>query len=136
MHVKSAREVPEYEIHPNHPRELDFTNSIEITKTSIQSTYIIASWGGTQVAVNIFLEGTAEEHKAGTFSLHEYLKRKCALKPAKLKQSSINTVMIRQAGDLKFDRLIPTVLTLLELGARWLRLSIRGENLLWFLAYG
>lgn len=29
MHVENAREVPEYEIDPN---ELDFTNSVEITK--------------------------------------------------------------------------------------------------------
>lgn len=29
MHVKHAREVPEYEIDPH---ELDFTNSVEITK--------------------------------------------------------------------------------------------------------
>ncbi|KAL3643565.1 hypothetical protein CASFOL_014380 [Castilleja foliolosa] len=114
MHVNNAREVPEYEIDP---RELDFTNSIEITK----GTYRIASWGGTQVAVKIFWEGTAEEHKVRAFrdelsllqkirhpnvvqflgavtqsspmmivteylpkgDLHEYLKRKGALKPAK-----------------------------------------------------
>lgn len=29
MHVKSSREVPEYEIHP---KELDFTDSVDITK--------------------------------------------------------------------------------------------------------
>lgn len=29
MHVENAREVPEYEIDP---RELDFSNSVEITK--------------------------------------------------------------------------------------------------------
>jgi hypothetical protein len=29
MHVNHAREVPEYEINP---KELDFTNSVEITK--------------------------------------------------------------------------------------------------------
>ena len=29
MHVKYAREVPEYEIDP---KELDFSNSVEITK--------------------------------------------------------------------------------------------------------
>lgn len=29
MHVKNAREVPEYEIDP---KELDFTNSVELTK--------------------------------------------------------------------------------------------------------
>ncbi|KAK6124161.1 hypothetical protein DH2020_042070 [Rehmannia glutinosa] len=113
MHVRNVREVPEYEIDP---RELDFTNSIEITK----GTYRIASWGGTQVAVKIFWEGTADEDKVRAFrdelsllqkirhpnvvqflgavtqsspmmivteylpkgDLHEYLKRKGALKPA------------------------------------------------------
>ncbi|KAL8507933.1 hypothetical protein ACS0TY_018474 [Phlomoides rotata] len=44
MHVKNAREVPEYEIDP---RELDFTNSVDITK----GTFCIASWRGIQVAV-------------------------------------------------------------------------------------
>ncbi|GER24542.1 protein kinase [Striga asiatica] len=114
MRVQNAREVPEYEIDP---RELDFTNSIAITK----GTYRIASWGGTQVAVKIFWEGTADVYKVRAFrnelsllqkirhpnvvqflgavtqsspmmivteylpkgDLHEYLKRKGALKPAK-----------------------------------------------------
>ena len=31
MHVQNAREVPEYEIDP---KELDFSNSVEITKVS------------------------------------------------------------------------------------------------------
>ncbi|XP_042520186.1 integrin-linked protein kinase 1-like isoform X2 [Macadamia integrifolia] len=44
MHVKNAREVPEYEIDP---KELDFTNSVNITK----GTFCIASWRGIQVAV-------------------------------------------------------------------------------------
>ncbi|KAL0362495.1 UNVERIFIED_CONTAM: Integrin-linked protein kinase [Sesamum calycinum] len=44
MHVQNAREVPEYEIDP---RELDFTNSVGITK----GTFCIASWRGIQVAV-------------------------------------------------------------------------------------
>ncbi|KAI5331854.1 hypothetical protein L3X38_021980 [Prunus dulcis] len=44
MHVRYAREVPEYEIDP---KELDFTDSVEITK----GTYRIASWRGIQVAV-------------------------------------------------------------------------------------
>ncbi|KAJ4703731.1 putative Protein kinase [Melia azedarach] len=44
MHVNHAREVPEYEIDPH---ELDFTNSVEITK----GTFILASWRGIQVAV-------------------------------------------------------------------------------------
>lgn len=114
MHVRNAREVPEYEIDPG---ELDFTNSIEITK----GTYRMASWGGTQVAVKIFWEGSADDDKVRAFrdelsllqkirhpnvvqflgavtqsspmmivteylpkgDLHEYLKRKGSLKPAK-----------------------------------------------------
>ncbi|KAL5096966.1 hypothetical protein RYX36_001293 [Vicia faba] len=44
MHVNHAREVPEYEIDP---KELDFTNSKEITK----GTFCIALWRGTEVAV-------------------------------------------------------------------------------------
>ncbi|XP_068665596.1 serine/threonine-protein kinase 12-like [Aristolochia californica] len=44
MHVQNAREVPEYEIGP---KELDFTNSVDITK----GTFRIALWRGTQVAV-------------------------------------------------------------------------------------
>ncbi|KAL5096967.1 hypothetical protein RYX36_001294 [Vicia faba] len=44
MHVHHAREVPEYEIDP---KELDFTNSVEITK----GTFCIALWRGTEVAV-------------------------------------------------------------------------------------
>ncbi|XP_076885351.1 serine/threonine-protein kinase 12-like [Bidens hawaiensis] len=44
MHVKNAREVPEYEIDA---KELDFTNSVDITK----GTFTIASWRGTKVAV-------------------------------------------------------------------------------------
>ncbi|XVF40249.1 hypothetical protein PTKIN_Ptkin01aG0096900 [Pterospermum kingtungense] len=44
MHVDHAREVPEYEIDP---KELDFTNSVHITK----GTFCKALWRGTQVAV-------------------------------------------------------------------------------------
>ncbi|XWS12452.1 hypothetical protein CRYUN_Cryun37aG0089900 [Craigia yunnanensis] len=44
MHVNHAREVPEYEIDP---KELDFTNSVHITK----GTFCTALWRGTQVAV-------------------------------------------------------------------------------------
>ncbi|XP_057441301.1 integrin-linked protein kinase 1 [Lotus japonicus] len=44
MHVENAREVPEYEIDPS---ELDFTNSVCITK----GTYRIALWRGIEVAV-------------------------------------------------------------------------------------
>ncbi|KAK6919668.1 Serine-threonine/tyrosine-protein kinase, catalytic domain, partial [Dillenia turbinata] len=44
MHVQNSREVPEYEIDPS---ELDFTNSVDITK----GTFRIAKWRGIQVAV-------------------------------------------------------------------------------------
>lgn len=72
MHVKTPREVPEYEINPS---ELDFTQSKEITKVVkktfvsfvsywmwsasrllniflvFQGTYCMAMWRGIQVAV-------------------------------------------------------------------------------------
>lgn len=38
MHVKNAREVPEYEIHS---KELDFTNSVDITKVPCNA-YVLA----------------------------------------------------------------------------------------------
>lgn len=38
MHVNHAREVPEYEINPE---ELDFTNSVEITKVKAFLLFII-----------------------------------------------------------------------------------------------
>lgn len=60
MHVKNARQVPEYEIDC---RELDFTNSIEITK----GTYRIALWRGTEVAVKVFWEGIADDEKVKAF---------------------------------------------------------------------
>jgi hypothetical protein len=41
MHVKHAREVPEYEINPD---ELDFTNSVELTKVTC-STYLLSPSG-------------------------------------------------------------------------------------------
>ncbi|XP_015083080.1 integrin-linked protein kinase 1 isoform X2 [Solanum pennellii] len=44
MHVENVREIPEYEIDP---RELDFSNSVNITK----GTYCVALWRGTEVAV-------------------------------------------------------------------------------------
>ncbi|XP_078168790.1 serine/threonine-protein kinase 12-like isoform X2 [Carex rostrata] len=44
MRVDNVREVPEYEIDP---RELDFTDSIQLTK----GTFRRATWRGTQVAV-------------------------------------------------------------------------------------
>lgn len=46
MHVQTVREIPEYEIDPS---ELDFSNSVGITK----GTYCVASWRGIQVAVKI-----------------------------------------------------------------------------------
>ncbi|KAE9456700.1 hypothetical protein C3L33_11388, partial [Rhododendron williamsianum] len=70
MHVQNAREVPEYEIHPS---ELDFTKSVNITKTNYlvllnlctwfvfnmkkgQGTFCSASWRGIQVAVKLLGE--------------------------------------------------------------------------------
>ncbi|RZC46755.1 hypothetical protein C5167_039704 [Papaver somniferum] len=44
MHVQSFQEIPEYEIGPD---ELDFSNSVEITK----GTFRTASWRGIEVAV-------------------------------------------------------------------------------------
>ncbi|GMH05192.1 hypothetical protein Nepgr_007032 [Nepenthes gracilis] len=44
MHVKNVREVPEYEIDP---QEIDFSNSVHITK----GTFHRASWRGIEVAV-------------------------------------------------------------------------------------
>ncbi|KAL9243955.1 hypothetical protein vseg_017785 [Gypsophila vaccaria] len=46
MQVQNYRQIPEYEIDPS---ELDFSNSIEITK----GTYRMALWQGTEVAVKI-----------------------------------------------------------------------------------
>ena len=42
MHVKTAREVPEYEIDP---KELDFTNSIELTKVTTLIPMLSAFYG-------------------------------------------------------------------------------------------
>ncbi|XP_022720347.1 tyrosine-protein kinase-like isoform X3 [Durio zibethinus] len=65
MHVKHAREVPEYEIDS---KELDFTNSVHITK----GTFCIASWRGTQVAVKkLGDEVITDEDKVGMNYLHE-----------------------------------------------------------------
>ncbi|KAK9696877.1 hypothetical protein RND81_08G002900 [Saponaria officinalis] len=44
MHVKNARDVPEYEIDP---QEIDFSNSVNINK----GTFLRASWRGIEVAV-------------------------------------------------------------------------------------
>ncbi|KAI3939586.1 hypothetical protein MKX01_038541 [Papaver californicum] len=44
MHVQNFQEIPEYEIGPD---ELDFSNSVEITK----GTFRTASWRGIEVAV-------------------------------------------------------------------------------------
>ncbi|KAL7129120.1 hypothetical protein ABFS83_13G042400 [Erythranthe nasuta] len=61
MHVQDAREVPEYEIDP---KELDFTNSVEITK----GTFCVASWRGIQVAVKKFGEEFfIDEEKVNAF---------------------------------------------------------------------
>ncbi|KAK1378535.1 Dual specificity protein kinase splA [Heracleum sosnowskyi] len=61
MHVKNVREVPEYEIDP---KELDFTNSVELTK----GTYRVASWRGTQVAVKKLAEEvTNDDDKVRAF---------------------------------------------------------------------
>ncbi|XP_074575258.1 serine/threonine-protein kinase 12-like [Curcuma longa] len=61
MHVENAREIPEYEIDPS---ELDFTNSVNITK----GTFIIARWRGIQVAVKKFSdEVMADEDKLRAF---------------------------------------------------------------------
>ncbi|KAK2994572.1 hypothetical protein RJ640_012739 [Escallonia rubra] len=61
MHVKNAREVPEYEIDS---KELDFTNSVEITK----GTFRIASWRGIQVAVKrLGEEVISDEDKVRAF---------------------------------------------------------------------
>ncbi|KAK4733135.1 hypothetical protein R3W88_007396 [Solanum pinnatisectum] len=61
MHVKTCREVPEYEIDA---KELDFTNSIELSK----GTFHIASWRGIQVAVKKFGEDViADEDKVKAF---------------------------------------------------------------------
>lgn len=61
MHVKNARQVPEYEIDP---KELDFTDSVEITK----GTICIASWRGIKVAVKkLEEEVTVDEDKVRAF---------------------------------------------------------------------
>jgi hypothetical protein len=49
MHVLTDKEVPEYEIHPT---ELDFSNSVKISK----GTFNKASWRGIDVAVKTFGE--------------------------------------------------------------------------------
>ncbi|XP_061351971.1 integrin-linked protein kinase 1 [Gastrolobium bilobum] len=61
MHVNHAREVPEYEINP---KELDFTNSEEISK----GTFCSALWRGTQVAVKKLGEDViTDEEKVKAF---------------------------------------------------------------------
>lgn len=61
MHVNHAREVPEYELNP---KELDFTNSVEITK----GTYCSALWRGTEVAVKKLGEDVlSDEEKVKAF---------------------------------------------------------------------
>ncbi|XP_048328295.2 integrin-linked protein kinase 1 isoform X2 [Ziziphus jujuba] len=62
MHVENAREVPEYEISPS---ELDFSNSVDITK----GTFRIASWRGIQVAVKTLEEELfTDEDKVKAFT--------------------------------------------------------------------
>ncbi|KAE9598960.1 hypothetical protein Lal_00022459 [Lupinus albus] len=61
MHVNHAREVPEYEINPT---ELDFTNSVEITK----GTFCSAFWRGTEVAVKKLKENVlTDEERVKSF---------------------------------------------------------------------
>ncbi|KAK9153170.1 hypothetical protein Sjap_000650 [Stephania japonica] len=61
MHVQNVREIPEYEIDST---ELDFTNSVEITK----GTYVTASWRGIQVAVKKIGEDViSDEDKVTAF---------------------------------------------------------------------
>ncbi|KAJ7960701.1 putative Protein kinase [Quillaja saponaria] len=61
MHVQFAREVPEYEINP---AELDFSNSVDITKGTFRS----ASWRGIQVAVKTLREEVLnDEEKVNAF---------------------------------------------------------------------
>ncbi|XP_042010751.1 integrin-linked protein kinase 1-like isoform X2 [Salvia splendens] len=114
LQVENVGQLPDYEIDP---KEIDFTNSIEISK----GTFKLATWAGTPVAVKIFYEGAADENKVRAFrdelslllsirhpnvvqflgavtqsspmmivteylpkgDLHEYLKEKGSLKPAK-----------------------------------------------------
>ncbi|CAL5411511.1 unnamed protein product [Camellia sinensis] len=86
MHVKNARQVPEYEINP---KELDFTNSVDITKVmgmwklgvvsrmvvfflsvkcELKGTFCIASWRGIKVAVKRLKEEvTANGDKVRAF---------------------------------------------------------------------
>ncbi|URD85252.1 serine threonine protein kinase [Musa troglodytarum] len=61
MHVKNAREVPEYEIDPS---ELDFTNSVDISK----GTFRLATWRGIRVAVKKYGEDVlVDENKLRAF---------------------------------------------------------------------
>ncbi|KAJ4905387.1 Integrin-linked protein kinase family [Raphanus sativus] len=61
MHVLTDREVPEYEIHPS---ELDFSNSVKISK----GTFHKASWRGIDVAVKTFGEEMfSDEDKVNAF---------------------------------------------------------------------
>lgn len=61
MHVQNSREVPEYEIDPS---ELDFSNSVNITK----GTFRVASWRGIKVAVKTLGEEVfTDEEKVKAF---------------------------------------------------------------------
>ncbi|KNA16610.1 hypothetical protein SOVF_087760 [Spinacia oleracea] len=62
MHIQNAREIPEYEIGPG---ELDFSNSVDITK----GTYRIASWRGIEVAVKTLADDVVmDEEKVKAFT--------------------------------------------------------------------
>ncbi|KAL0011486.1 hypothetical protein SO802_006594 [Lithocarpus litseifolius] len=62
MHVRHAREVPEYEMDP---KEIDFTNSVEISK----GTFHLALWRGIQVAVKRLEEELInDEEKVKSFT--------------------------------------------------------------------
>ncbi|EPS58776.1 hypothetical protein M569_16037, partial [Genlisea aurea] len=60
MQVQNARHVPEYEMDP---RELDLTESVQITK----GTFKVVKWRGIQVAVKTFVEGIGDEDKLRAF---------------------------------------------------------------------
>ncbi|XP_020267193.1 serine/threonine-protein kinase STY8-like isoform X2 [Asparagus officinalis] len=61
MHVNNAREIPEYEINPS---ELDFSNSVQITK----GTFRVATWRGSEVAVKTFGDNViTDEDKVRAF---------------------------------------------------------------------
>ncbi|PIA25930.1 hypothetical protein AQUCO_10200003v1 [Aquilegia coerulea] len=61
MHVNHRREIPEYEIDP---KELDFTNTVDLTK----GTFRTALWRGIKVAVKVIGEDViSDEDKVSAF---------------------------------------------------------------------